>query len=638
VSHDVFISYSHADKVIADAACAALEAQRIRCWISPRDGLPGVTYGEAIVGAIKGSRLMVLVFSNTANESPHVLREVERAVNSAIPIIPFRIEDVLPSSKLEYFISAQHWLDALTPPVESHLARLAETVGLLLTRGKPPGGGSGSDGPKPRLPPEGEGGPGEPPQRLAPDSAGDPEAPKQPPPPFVPPPRVSISPPPLDWKPGYKPRSFPSPASISPRLPDLGQSPRARRAKLFGIVAAVVLLLAAGIASLWPPPERGHIAKGYGSMKPVEESVIPTPVLQNPTPKPVEENASPNSVKRADAMPAPTPPGFLVAPFDAETAKKARSACAKQLGETAIIVGGLGMQFTLIPPGEFMMGSPKTKEDPWPDEKQHRVRITRPFYLGIYPVTQWEYELVMRKNPSWFCRTGGGKDRVAGLDTSRFPVEQVSWNYAMEFCRKFTDLEHQEERLPAGSKYTLPTEAQWEYACRAGTTTAYNVGNSITTKDANFGFDSHEPGALGRTTTVGSYRPNAWGLYDMHGNVEQWCADRHEWHYYEYSPMNDPSGPPTGDDRVLRGGSYLERPVDCRSAHHEHQSASSERPPDTSWFRELNEEDPPPRHAPGPGGPPAPAPPPTPSHDSTPAPPDLHRLFGFRVARVPSSQ
>lgn len=134
MAHDVFISYCAEDKPTADAVCATLEAQSIRCWIAPRDILPGVDWGEAIIDAINDSHALVLVFTSKANNSPQIKREVERAVNRAIPIIPVRVEDALPSKSLEYFISTPHWLDALTPPLEQHLLRLAETLKLLMVR------------------------------------------------------------------------------------------------------------------------------------------------------------------------------------------------------------------------------------------------------------------------------------------------------------------------------------------------------------------------------------------------------------------------------------------------------------------------------------------------------------------------
>jgi formylglycine-generating enzyme required for sulfatase activity/serine/threonine protein kinase len=222
---------------------------------------------------------------------------------------------------------------------------------------------------------------------------------------------------------------------------------------------------------------------------------------------------------------------------------------------------GLEMKFAYIPAGEFLMGSPVSEAGRNGNEKQHRVRITKPFYMGVYSVTQSEYARVMGQNPSFYSSTGGGKDKVAGMDTSRFPVENVSWDEAMEFCRKFTESEQKGGRLPAGWKYTLPTEAQWECACRAATTTAYNVGETISTSDASF---SGAPD--GHTSAVGSYKPNAWGLYDMHGNVWQWCMDWWNDAYYDNSPTDDPSGPTSGAGRVIRGGSWRAGPALCRSA------------------------------------------------------------------------
>lgn len=132
MAHDVFICYSSRDKAVADAVCATLEGRKIRCWIAPRDVLPGVPYAEALIDAITQSQILVLVFSANANNSPQVMHEVERAVSKGIPILPLRIENVLPSKSMEYFISTTHWLDALTPPLEMHLRRLADTIEKLL--------------------------------------------------------------------------------------------------------------------------------------------------------------------------------------------------------------------------------------------------------------------------------------------------------------------------------------------------------------------------------------------------------------------------------------------------------------------------------------------------------------------------
>ena len=134
MAHDVFISYAAEDGNLANAACAILEGRRVRCWISPRDVVPGVEYSQAIVTAISGARALVLIFSSSSNASPHVLREVERAVSLGLPILPFRIHDIAPSPALEYFVSASHWLDALTRPMEAHLNRLSTAVAVLLSQ------------------------------------------------------------------------------------------------------------------------------------------------------------------------------------------------------------------------------------------------------------------------------------------------------------------------------------------------------------------------------------------------------------------------------------------------------------------------------------------------------------------------
>jgi hypothetical protein len=132
MSHDAFISYSSHDKAAADAASAALEASGVRCWIAPRDIRPGSEWGEAIIDGINKSRALILIFSGSANDSPQISREVERAVHKGIPIIPLRIEDIAPTRSLEYFIGTVHWLDALTPPLEAHLRRLVDSVKVLL--------------------------------------------------------------------------------------------------------------------------------------------------------------------------------------------------------------------------------------------------------------------------------------------------------------------------------------------------------------------------------------------------------------------------------------------------------------------------------------------------------------------------
>jgi formylglycine-generating enzyme required for sulfatase activity len=231
----------------------------------------------------------------------------------------------------------------------------------------------------------------------------------------------------------------------------------------------------------------------------------------------------------------------------------------RQPGE--VITNSLGMKFAFIPAGTFLMGSPESEAGRNTNEgPQHKVEITRPFYLGIHPVTQGQWQRVMGNNPSFFCSSGDGKDKVLGLDTTDFPVESISWNDCQEFIRKVSELP-EEKRSERG--YRLPTEAEWEYTCRGGASAyqVYAFGNSLATSQANFN------NVLGRTCKVGSYQPNGFGLYDMHGNVFQWCVDRYDKSYYVFCmQQKDPGGPVFGLLRVIRGGGWNFDPLHCRSA------------------------------------------------------------------------
>ena len=225
------------------------------------------------------------------------------------------------------------------------------------------------------------------------------------------------------------------------------------------------------------------------------------------------------------------------------------------------------MKLVLIPAGTFLMGSSSGEQKAAADSlkalaggqsraaefvrdeyPQRSVTISRAFYMGVYAVTNGQYEAVMDLRP--------GDPQLAGD-----PVDGVSWNDAVEFCSKLS--------RNAGRTVRLPTEAQWEYACRAGTETAFNFGDSIGTDQANYNgefiFGNGRKGLYrGKTIAVGSFKPNAWGLYDMHGNILQWCGD---WFgKYSATARTDPRGPDDGVFRVLRGGSWGLTPAECRSA------------------------------------------------------------------------
>jgi formylglycine-generating enzyme required for sulfatase activity len=218
---------------------------------------------------------------------------------------------------------------------------------------------------------------------------------------------------------------------------------------------------------------------------------------------------------------------------------------------------GIKLELVLVPSGKFKMGFTKkeladlkvdlqeeikkfTKKELGKEEldgvdlvmsfqgKQHEVTLTKPFYMAKYEVTQEQWEAVMGNNPS----------EIKGV---KLPVTQVSWEDCQEFIKKLN------KKTDGG--YRLPTEAEWEYACRAGTTTAYSFGDKITPKDANY-----VGSKIGEPVAVGSYKPNAFGLYDMHGNVWEWCED---WYGKYPFAVTDPKGPATGEYRVLRGGSFF---------------------------------------------------------------------------------
>ena len=242
-----------------------------------------------------------------------------------------------------------------------------------------------------------------------------------------------------------------------------------------------------------------------------------------------------------------TPP-VAVAPFNAGQAKRYQEQWAKRLSRQVVEINSIGMKMVLLPPGQLTMGSPQEEQWHRADETLHRVTLTKAFYMGATEVTQRQWKELMGKNPSF--ATGDA-----------LPVETVTWEEAAEFCRKLSEKE--------GAQYRLPTEAEWEHACRAGTTTPFHTGDTISTDEANYdGNHTYGKGHKGvfreTTTEVGSLAPNPWGLHDMHGNVWEWCAD---WYTdYPKDEVSDPAGPAEGERRIIRGGCWINFPAVCRSA------------------------------------------------------------------------
>ena len=223
-------------------------------------------------------------------------------------------------------------------------------------------------------------------------------------------------------------------------------------------------------------------------------------------------------------------------------------------------VDSIGMEMNFCPPGTFVMGSPTNETERSGDETQHQVTLTNGFYLGKYEVTQAQYQTIMNGNP------GGLSSDPSVYKGSNRPVEKVSWEDAQIFLSQLNAIEQTAGRLPSGWKYVLPTEAQWEYACRAGTTTAYSWGNDINSSQANYNWDGgHLDGNdFKQTRDVGMYDPNPWGFFDLHGNVWEWGSD---WKAnYLAGAQTDPEGPASGSHRVHRGGSWGSGGTYLRSA------------------------------------------------------------------------
>jgi sulfatase modifying factor 1 len=218
------------------------------------------------------------------------------------------------------------------------------------------------------------------------------------------------------------------------------------------------------------------------------------------------------------------------------------------------ITNTLDMSFNKIPAGTFMMGSPETEEELTDNETQHPVTISKAFYMQTTEVTQGQWKAVMGTEP-WVAK---GQRQVV-KEGDNYPATYVSWYDALAYCKNLS--------VKEGKIYFLPTEAEWEYACRAGTETRWSFGDNESAL-GDYAWHDKNAGDVDEKYPhqVGLKKPNAFGLYDMHGNVYEWCHDYFEEDYYKQSPAKDPTGPTSGSSRVLRGGSWSYDSRGTRSA------------------------------------------------------------------------
>ena len=652
-AYDVFISYSHTNKTVVDALCHFLEEKKIRCWIAPRNILPGKEYGEVINQAIRCAKIFVVVFSNNSSNSHWVRKETNLAVKYEKIIVPFRIEDCVPSGAMETYLNDVHWIDAFPEP-DPAFCKLAEAISAILGITLPP----------PPKAPQASG------ARAADDLPPADELPQPPVSPVAPQARkgqeANVNSFPAEQGGRALPSASPKPpqagkeqgAGSKPGLRDFIKRQKEEQEMQRAVLAArkrdeaveaipvephplcgeasafidlyvkSVLILRSELPLEYSDPEEGKkqlrlFARSLGLSKdrqyelekevssfdePVKEVTLSTLSAQG--------NADDMTCFMCDVARlhgwgykfegdfADLWRGIacVIAKFSgdrlAATEKLCRDIASGRevtsltkyapISEKIICYFGKEAFANAIrhseqeqdTNGQYLVidlsGGPNAAEYPFFSTNegpeladnscrttelwlrhipagsfrrtwaipQHIVLPSQDYFMGIFPVTQRQWELVMGNNPSKFKGVG-----------PEAPVEQVSYDdicgparpwpknstvTALSFLGKL-------RRRTGMEGFDLPTEAQWEYACQAGTTTKYSFGDMITPVRANYANSE-----IDKTTKVGSYPPNAWGLYDMHGNVWEWCSD---WF------------PDSRRLRVYRGGGWGSPAESCRTAH-----------------------------------------------------------------------
>jgi formylglycine-generating enzyme required for sulfatase activity len=485
INFDVFISYASQDKATADAACAKLEADGIRCWIAPRDVPPGAEWAGAIVDAIDNCRAMVLIFSSSANGSKQIHREVQRAFDREVPVVPFRIENIAPEKSLAYYMGPVHWLDALTLPLERHLQKLVVSV-KPFTQINAGGARSveelGAKGAEARRPTEQE-------------------------------------------------RAF-----TTIKRSDAGgaldrQPPRKATRAVLPVAALGAALLAS--VGIWIADRyRTPVPAASTPVQPSQPTVATGPLPASPPSAPAQATVAPISPPPVRAQAAVTPvQADSVTPLSLERERALEPKDSfKECDKCPEMI--------VVPPGSFTMGSPEGEPGHMATEiPQHRVTIAKPFAVGRFAVTFDEWDA---------CVADGGCNGYTpsdqGWGRGQRPVINVSWDNTEAYVAWLSK--------KTGKTYRLLSEAEREYVTRAGTTTPFWWGGSISTRQANYnGNITYAGGTTGdyqqKTLLVNSFEPNPWGLYQVHGNVWDWVEDCQD-ESYSGAP-SDGTAWPSGD-------------------------------------------------------------------------------------------
>ncbi len=484
VTGDVFISYRHCNADLVAPVEAELKRRGISYFID-RVGINySMDYSTVIARAIKACRVLLVMWTKEANDSPDMLREVVTALNLKKNVLPYKLGtfDVAEHDAIFLQLSPLSRCEAVDPTPDS-VAELVNRIELLL----------------------------------------DPSAPV---------PSVSVTP--------SKPAPpLPKPHSVNNPLKDIldqEENEKQERIKQLQIEAASDYKNKDYEKAIPKLEEILTLDPGLTEAKKLlarcKSRVAQRPQIETEVTEQTEETEPDEEAE------------------ESEENVQDLSAQGKEAGERkTVTVNDVEFAFRWCPAGTFMMGSPISEDGRKSDEKQHQVTLSSGFWMMETPVTQEQWTAIMGKNPSYF----EGDD---------LPVENVTLNNCKKFCKKCTDL---------GLSVQLPTEAQWEYACRAGSTKAYFRGNVLKGDKASCD-GSHPCGttSLSRslyytsTTPVRSFDPNEWGLYDMHGNVWEWCEDKYG--DYPDDEITDPTGPVRGPNRVIRGGSWRNAAGRCRSA------------------------------------------------------------------------